>query len=81
MSVVLSRRKFLAGVGAMAGAAIPLSRRAQAAPRATVGEKKVISHLAHRYHGWPTLARRANGQLLLVCSGGRAGHVCPFGRV
>ena len=31
--------------------------------------------------GWPTLARCRNGQLLLVCSGGREAHVCPFGRV
>lgn len=44
-------------------------------------ENKVISKLAHRYHGWPTLARRANGELLVVCSGGRESHVCPFGRV
>src|SRR5690606_28880261 len=28
-----------------------------------------------------TLARRANGQLILVWSGGREAHVCPFGRV
>jgi sialidase-1 len=42
---------------------------------------RVISHLKHRYHGWPTLTRRANGELLLVCSGGRETHVCPFGRV
>ncbi len=51
------------------------------APKFTVSDTRVISHLAHRYHGWPTLARRKNGQLLLVCSGGRESHVCPFGRV
>ena len=33
------------------------------------------------YHGWPTITRRANGELLLVCSGGRERHVCPYGRV
>ena len=33
------------------------------------------------YHGWPTLSRRKNGELLLVYSGGRRAHVCPFGRV
>ena len=51
------------------------------APEFRVHDTSVISHLAHRYHGWPTLARRRNGQLLLVCSGGRESHVCPFGRV
>ncbi|HID77583.1 MAG TPA: exo-alpha-sialidase, partial [Planctomycetaceae bacterium] len=52
-----------------------------ASAKATVHEVRVISHLRHRYHGWPTIARRRNGQLLLVCSGGREAHVCPFGRV
>jgi sialidase-1 len=33
------------------------------------------------YHGWPTLVRRKNGELLVAYSGGREGHICPFGRV
>ncbi len=33
------------------------------------------------YSGWPTLARRKNGELLLAWSGDRESHVCPFGRV
>jgi Neuraminidase (sialidase) len=33
------------------------------------------------YHGWPTVARRASGELVIVCSGGRESHVCPFGWV
>ena len=33
------------------------------------------------YSGWPTVARRANGDLVLVWSGDREAHVCPFGRV
>ena len=44
-------------------------------------ETRVISHVKTHYHGWPTLTRRANGELLVVCSGGRESHVCPFGRV
>ena len=44
-------------------------------------ETRVISQLKNRYHGWPTLTRRHNGELLLVCSGGRQSHVCPFGRI
>ena len=56
-------------------------RRDVAAPQAKVRETRVISQQRQHYHGWPTLVRRAGGQLLLVYSGGREGHVCPFGRV
>ncbi|MDZ4288937.1 MAG: sialidase family protein, partial [Prosthecobacter sp.] len=47
----------------------------------SVLETKVISLDHHHYHGWPTLMRRRNGQLMLVYSGGREEHICPFGRV
>ncbi|GIX03305.1 MAG: hypothetical protein KatS3mg113_0311 [Planctomycetaceae bacterium] len=43
--------------------------------------RRVISWKPQLYHGWPTLTRRRNGELLLVFSGGREAHVCPFGRV
>lgn len=46
-----------------------------------IQDLRVISWKAPLYHGWPTLARRANGELLLAFSGGRETHVCPFGRV
>lgn len=46
-----------------------------------VQETRVISQTPQYYSGWPTLTRRANGELLVVCSGGRESHVCPFGRV
>jgi hypothetical protein len=55
--------------------------RAIAAPRAQVLSKSVISKQPHLYHGWPTIGRRLGGGLLLVYSGGREAHVCPFGRV
>jgi hypothetical protein len=72
----------LAETGALAAAAVlGVGRRAHAAPKAVVHETKVISHQSHLYHGWPTLTRRSNGQLLVVWSGGREAHVCPFGRV
>ena len=51
-----------------------------AAPRAEVESTKVISQRPNRYHAWGTIARRSNGELLSVCSGGREAHVCPFGR-
>lgn len=50
-------------------------------PRIAILDTRVISLDAENYHGWPTLARRANGQLVVVCSGGRESHICPFGRV
>lgn len=40
-----------------------------------------ISSLPQYYHGWPTVARTAEGEILVVYSGGRESHVCPFGRV
>jgi len=77
-----SRRRFLktAGtltIGALAGA----PRRAAAAPTARVIETKVISQQPQYYHGWPTVARRANGELWVTWSGGREAHICPFGQV
>lgn len=50
-------------------------------PAATILETKVISQQAEYYHGWSTLARRANGELWVSWSGGREAHVCPFGQV
>jgi len=50
-------------------------------PHSEVLEVKTISRLPNCYHGWPTVAKRQNGQLILVYSGGREAHVCPFGRV
>ena len=54
---------------------------AASAPAVSVIETRVISQQARYCHGWPTLARRHKGQLVLVWSGGRESHVCPFGRV
>lgn len=54
---------------------------APAVPKITVEEIRTISWKPPLYHGWPTLTRRRNGELLLVFSGGRESHVCPFGRV
>lgn len=51
------------------------------APRARVGGIRTISQQPEFYHGWPTLIRSRSGDLLLVYSGGRESHVCPFGRV
>ena len=34
-----------------------------------------------RYCGWPTLCRRASGELIVAFSGDRDRHVCPWGKV
>ena len=80
MHGTVTRRQILQGMGALAvglAAGAPLAALAGA----RVHSRRVISMQPRLYHGWPTLARRRNGELLLVCSGGRESHVCPFGRV
>lgn len=82
-SLPLTRRHFLTATSALSGVAtfgFQLRLRA-AAPAIKVRETKVISHQPENYNGWPTLTQRQNGDLLVVCSGGREAHVCPFGRV
>ena len=41
---------------------------------------KAICREPHNYIGWPTIARKADGELLAVFSGGREEHVCPYGQ-
>ena len=77
---ILNRRGCLKAAG-FSGAAFVIHRNVSAAPVTKVENIRVISQQPHLYSGWPTLARRKNGELLLVCSGGRELHVCPFGRV
>ncbi len=83
-SRAISRRCMLRQSVALGLGAVLLPQlRAKAAnkPPSKVHGIKVVSLRSNHYHGWPTLARRHNGQLLLVCSGGREMHVCPFGQV
>jgi Neuraminidase (sialidase) len=68
----MTRRSFSLGVLAAASAA---------RLRAEVESIITISRQPEFYHGWPTLALRGNGELLVAYSGGREAHVCPFGRV
>lgn len=82
MSIRKTRREFLAASSIAFGSMIlPRGSTQAAAPKIEVLERRVISWKPPLYHGWPTLARRKNGELLLVFSGGREKHVCPFGRV
>lgn len=79
-----SRREFLRA-SAVASTAVVFGFQIRAAgaatPTARIIDIRVISQQPEIYCGWPTLARRANGELLVVWSGGREQHVCPFGRV
>ncbi|MFP6761987.1 MAG: sialidase family protein [Planctomycetaceae bacterium] len=77
-----TRRNFLTATGMIATGLWAGPRRARAAaPQARILSTRIISHESTVYHGWPTLTRRQNQELILVWSGGRASHVCPFGRV
>ena len=78
----ISRRTLLsASATALLATRVHSIQAAGNAPTFAVDEIKSISVRTDRYHGWPTLARRKSGELLVVCSGGRESHVCPFGRV
>ena len=82
LKTAMNRRHFLQAAGvASAATALGWHYTAKAATKAEVLETRVISWQPQYYHGWPTLARRRNGHLYVVWSGGREGHVCPFGRV
>jgi sialidase-1 len=73
---VLTRRSFIPA------ATLGVHHLVSAAPpRAKIESIAVISQQPEFYHGWPTLARRKSGELLVVYSGGRERHVCPFGRL
>ena len=79
-----TRRSWIKGTAGAAAGTLTLFHvrpSALAAPTATIRDTKIISPEPELYNGWPTLARRKNGELLLVSSGGRELHVCPFGRV
>ncbi len=82
----VSRRRFLTDVSratvASAFAAPFLSSfvyGSSATPNFEVSEIRTLTP-NNCYYGWPTVAIRGD-ELLVVTSGGREGHVCPFGRV
>ncbi|MED6313666.1 MAG: sialidase family protein [Verrucomicrobiota bacterium] len=79
----ISRRLMLRQTTTLGLSAIlaPHVRTRAAKSLAKVHDIRIVSLRPNHYHGWPTLARRRNGQLLLICTGGREGHVCPFGQV
>src|SRR5690348_12616561 len=72
---MLTRRQALCGAAMLFTRPLPLL----AHPR--VESISTISQQPEFYHGWPTAAIDKKGNILVVCSGGRETHVCPFGRV
>ena len=50
-------------------------------PIATIDWTKPICKQPGRYIGWPSICRRADNELLVVFSGDRSQHVCPWGKV
>ncbi len=65
----------------LAAAFAVLCNQTSAEELATILETKVISHQPEYYHGWSTVVRRSSGELWVSWSGGREGHICPFGQV
>jgi hypothetical protein len=49
------------------------------AVEATILKSKVICKQEDRYLGWPTIVKTNNGELIVVFSGNRDAHVCPWG--
>lgn len=81
MNATTTRRFFLRTLSVAASAFfLPESIFAEDVS-AEILETKIISRQPEFYHGWPTLTRQKSGRLILVWSGRREGHVCPFGTV
>ena len=78
---VFGRRTFLKSATIATGASLCVPGRGSASPPAEILETKVIRHQPQYYCGWPTLGRRRSGTLMVVWSGRREEHVCPFGTV
>lgn len=83
LSQLATRRRFLgqSAILGLSGIGFPHIRTRSATPTHRLIDLKTISHQSNLYHGWPTLALQKNGDLLASWSGGREGHVCPFGQV
>ncbi len=75
-----SRRTFLTSAAVASAGFFAAPRRGTAAT-VELHDTRVITPEHEPYAGWSTLGQRSNGELIVVWSGGRVGHVCPFGQV
>ena len=80
-----TRRTFLQAAAAIAAAAVlpktPLFAEDAALKGQILDQCTIAPNETYGYNGWPTIATLPNGDLMVVTSGGREGHVCPLGRV
>ena len=88
MTRFVNRRQFLCrtGVGLASFSALSLAGRVHLfgsdAPKFEIMETSLIARHPGIYYGWPTVGiHPTTSELFVVASGGREGHVCPFGRV
>ena len=51
------------------------------APRVEILSNHIICKEPGRYIGWPTIVRSRTGQLIIVFSGDRDEHICPWGKM
>jgi hypothetical protein len=54
---------------------------AEAAYKPVIVAEAVVSQEEGRYQGWPSIAKLPNGRLMVVYSGDRDWHVCPWGKI
>jgi len=81
----MTRRAMLKGTAAAAaGWAVPYfskNRLLAETPAFEILDTRTISTQPEYYHAWPTVGVSASDELYVAVSGGREGHICPFGRV
>ena len=80
----ITRRDLLksAGAAALFGAGfLPRAAFGGQAPAFEILSTRTITETPDIYFGWPTIAVTADGELIVVVSGGREAHLCPFGRI
>ena len=73
----MTRRRFTGLSAALLGPSL----FAEENSRSDHGTLRKISPQEHYYHGWPTVTKLRNGDLIVVWSGRREAHICPFGTV
>ena len=47
----------------------------------TIHWTRTICKQPDNYLGWPSIARKADGEILIVFSGDREAHACPYGKI
>ncbi len=81
ISVAYEDAESPASIAPAPSAAAPQAAPAPKAPEGfRVLEEKTITNSAGGYTAWPSMALLPDGELLVVASGGRLAHACPFGK-